>query len=32
MSGAGGGDHLPLRLWWILGALTLVWGFNWVAM
>lgn len=25
-------DHLPLRLWWILGLLTLVWGFNWVAM
>jgi drug/metabolite transporter (DMT)-like permease len=29
---AGARDHLPLRLWWILGLLTLVWGFNWVAM
>ena len=25
-------DHLPARLWWLLGALTLAWGFNWVAM
>jgi len=25
-------DHLPQRLWWILAGLTLVWGFNWVAM
>src|SRR5262245_30392261 len=24
--------HLPARLWWVLGALTLVWGFNWTAM
>jgi drug/metabolite transporter (DMT)-like permease len=25
-------DHLPARLWWLLGALTLAWGFNWMAM
>jgi drug/metabolite transporter (DMT)-like permease len=25
-------DHLPPRLWWLLGALTLAWGFNWTAM
>jgi drug/metabolite transporter (DMT)-like permease len=25
-------DHLPARLWWLLGALTLAWGFNWTAM
>ncbi|HXR58773.1 MAG TPA: EamA family transporter [Burkholderiales bacterium] len=25
-------EHLPVRLWWVLGALTLVWGFNWTAM
>ena len=25
-------DHLPMRLWWLLGALTLAWGFNWTAM
>jgi drug/metabolite transporter (DMT)-like permease len=25
-------DHLPQRLWWLLGALTLAWGFNWTAM
>lgn len=25
-------DHLPARLWWLLAALTLAWGFNWVAM
>ena len=25
-------DHLPQRLWWLLAALTLVWGFNWTAM
>lgn len=25
-------DHLPPRLWWLLIALTLVWGFNWTAM
>src|SRR5689334_19871938 len=25
-------DHLPARLWWLLGALTFAWGFNWTAM
>lgn len=25
-------EHLPRRLWWVLGLLTLVWGFNWTAM
>ena len=25
-------DHLPQRLWWVLGSLTLAWGFNWTAM
>ena len=25
-------DHLPTRLWWLLGALTCAWGFNWTAM
>lgn len=25
-------DRLPARLWGLLGALTLAWGFNWVAM
>jgi drug/metabolite transporter (DMT)-like permease len=25
-------DHLPRRLWWVLAALTLAWGFNWTAM
>lgn len=25
-------DHLPARLWWVLVALTLAWGFNWTAM
>jgi drug/metabolite transporter (DMT)-like permease len=25
-------EHLPARLWWVLAALTLVWGFNWTAM
>jgi drug/metabolite transporter (DMT)-like permease len=25
-------EHLPFRLWWVLGALTVVWGFNWTAM
>ncbi len=25
-------EPLPVRLWWILGALTLIWGFNWTAM
>jgi drug/metabolite transporter (DMT)-like permease len=25
-------DHLPARLWWLLTALSLAWGFNWTAM
>jgi drug/metabolite transporter (DMT)-like permease len=25
-------EHLPVRLWWVLAALTVVWGFNWTAM
>jgi drug/metabolite transporter (DMT)-like permease len=25
-------DHLPASLWWLLGALSLAWGFNWTAM
>jgi drug/metabolite transporter (DMT)-like permease len=25
-------DHLPTRLWWLLGALTAAWGFNWTAL
>ncbi len=25
-------DHLPARLWWLLAALSLAWGFNWTAM
>jgi drug/metabolite transporter (DMT)-like permease len=25
-------DHLPARLWGLLAALTLAWGFNWTAM
>jgi len=25
-------EHLPARLWGVLAALTLVWGFNWTAM
>ena len=25
-------DHLPQRLWWVLGSLTLAWGFNWTAL
>jgi drug/metabolite transporter (DMT)-like permease len=25
-------DHLPQRLWWVLAALTLSWGFNWTAL
>jgi drug/metabolite transporter (DMT)-like permease len=25
-------DHLPRRLWWVLAALTVAWGFNWTAM
>ena len=25
-------DRLPPRLWWVLGGLTLAWGFNWTAM
>jgi len=29
---SGGADHLPARLWWLLGALTLAWGLNWTAM
>ena len=32
MSEAKQPDHLPRRLWWILAALTLAWGFNWTAM
>jgi drug/metabolite transporter (DMT)-like permease len=36
-AGAGDGvrsepDHLPQRLWWVLAALTLAWGFNWTAL
>lgn len=31
MSGAQH-DHLPRRLWWVLGGLTLAWGFNWTAL
>ena len=27
-----GADRLPARLWWLLAALTLAWGLNWVAM
>jgi drug/metabolite transporter (DMT)-like permease len=27
-----GADHLPARLWSLLGALTLAWGLNWTAM
>jgi drug/metabolite transporter (DMT)-like permease len=29
---SGEPDHLPQRLWWVLAALTLAWGFNWTAM
>ncbi len=29
---SGEPDHLPQRLWWLLAALTLAWGFNWTAM
>jgi len=29
---SGDADHLPARLWWLLGALTLAWGLNWTAM
>jgi len=29
---SAGPDHLPQRLWWLLAALTLAWGFNWTAM
>jgi drug/metabolite transporter (DMT)-like permease len=29
---SGDTDHLPMRLWWLLGALTLAWGLNWTAM
>ena len=25
-------DHLPRRLWGVLAALTLAWGFNWTAL
>lgn len=25
-------DHLPRRLWWVLAALTIAWGFNWTAL
>ncbi|HYD56784.1 MAG TPA: DMT family transporter [Burkholderiales bacterium] len=32
MSPARQGDHLPRKLWWVLAALTLAWGFNWTAM
>lgn len=32
MKGGSQPDHLPRRLWWILAALTLAWGFNWTAM
>ena len=27
-----GHDHLPQRLWWILIALWVAWGFNWAAI
>ncbi len=23
---------MPASLWWVLAGLTLVWGFNWIAM
>ena len=26
------GEHLPVRLWWVLAELALVWGCNWTAM
>jgi len=29
---SGEPDHLPRHLWWVLGALTFAWGFNWTAM
>jgi len=29
---SGDADHLPARLWGLLAALTLAWGFNWTAM
>jgi drug/metabolite transporter (DMT)-like permease len=29
---SGEPDHLPRRLWWVLGALTVAWGFNWTAL
>ena len=25
-------EHLPVRLWWVLAGLALVWGCNWTAM
>jgi len=28
----GDADRLPPRLWWVLGGLTLAWGFNWTAL
>jgi len=28
----GSQEHLPVRLWWVLAGLTVVWGFNWTAM
>jgi drug/metabolite transporter (DMT)-like permease len=31
-TGVGNADHLPARLWGLLAALTLAWGFNWTAM
>ena len=30
--GEGQQEHLPAPLWWVLVALTLVWGFNWTAL
>ena len=32
MEPKGQQEHLPVRLWWVLAGLTLVWGFNWTAM
>jgi drug/metabolite transporter (DMT)-like permease len=29
---SGEPDHLPRHLWWVLGALTFSWGFNWTAL
>jgi drug/metabolite transporter (DMT)-like permease len=25
-------EHLPVRLWWVLAGLALIWGCNWTAM